>query len=103
MVAAFFGIVLWLITDNPNLAILFALSADLMASVPTIIKCYTHPESESWVAYGISAVGFGLGVLAIQTFTFENYAFIIYAFLTQVLMSVLAARKPTKELLHIEP
>jgi hypothetical protein len=103
MVAAFLGVVMWIITDNPNLAILFALSADLMASIPTIIKCYTHPESESWVAYGMSAVGFGVGVLAIQSFTFENYAYIIYLFLVNALMAVLSARKPTKNLLHIEP
>lgn len=102
MVAGFVGILLWAVTDNPNLAIFFALLADLFAGIPTIIKCYTHPESESWVAYGISAFGFGLGVLSIQIYNFENAAFIIYLFLVNGLLALLSSRK-TPQNLHTEP
>ena len=93
MVAAVAGIVLWALTDNPILAILFALVADVLAGLPTVIKSYRHPETESWIAYAISALGFGMGVLAIQTFTFENYAFICYLFLMNGLLALLASRK----------
>ncbi len=82
MAAAVAGIILWALTDNPNLAILFALVSDFLAGVPTLIKSYKHPETESWIAYGLGAIGFGMGVLAIQTYTFENYAFISYLFIT---------------------
>jgi hypothetical protein len=92
MAAAVFGILLWLITDNANLAILFALVADLMAGLPTVIKSYHHPETESWVAYAISAVGFGLGILAIQTFSFENFAFVCYLFIINGLLAILSSR-----------
>lgn len=93
MAAAVAGIVLWALTDNPILAILFALVADLLAGLPTVIKSYRHPETESWIAYAISTLGFGIGVLAIQTFTFENYAFICYLFLMNGLLALLASRK----------
>ena len=93
MAAAVAGIVLWALTDDPNLAILFALVADLLAGLPTVIKSYRHPETESWIAYAISTLGFGMGVLAIQTFTFENYAFIGYLFLLNGLLALLASRK----------
>jgi hypothetical protein len=103
MIGGFVGIIFWAVTDNANLAIMFALLADLLAAIPTIIKCYSHPETESWLAYGISTLGFGLGVLAIPTFTFENYAFIVYLFAVNGIMSALAFRKPTKKsILHIE-
>lgn len=102
LVAAVIGILLWAITDNANLAILFALLADFFAAVPTIIKCYKHPESESWVAYCISFFGFGLGLLTISVFSFENVAFILYLTLVNGLMAALSFRKPAK-LLHIEP
>jgi hypothetical protein len=101
--AAVLGIILWALTDNPNLAILFSLAADLFAGIPTVIKSYKHPETESWIAYAISALGFGMGVLAIQTFTFENYAFISYLFLMNGLLALLAARKQPASLLHTEP
>lgn len=93
MVGAFLGIILWTVTSNPNVAILFALIADLIAAAPTIIKSYKHPQTESWIAYAISALGFGIGVLAIQEYTFENYAFALYLFLTQFSLAILASRK----------
>ncbi len=103
MAAAIVGIILWGITDNPNLAILFALVADLMAGMPTVIKSLHHPETESWVAYAISTFGFGLGVLSIQSVTFENYAFITYLFVMNAMLALLASRKKNQTLLHIEP
>src|ERR1035438_1027177 len=78
LAASLCGIGLWAITSNPNLAILFSIFADLCAAIPTIIKCHKHPETESWIAYGISTFGFAFSMLAIQIWTFENYAFVIY-------------------------
>ncbi|MCA9955534.1 MAG: hypothetical protein KC434_12480 [Anaerolineales bacterium] len=93
MAAATVGLILWAITREPNLAIIFSLIADLFAGLPTVIKAYKYLETESWLAYAISAVGFGVGVLAIQTFTFENYAFIAYIFILNALLAIFAARK----------
>ena len=88
----FVGIALWAVTKNPNLAILFAIIADLAAAIPTVIKCYTHPQTESWIAYAISTVGFGFSMLTIQTWTFQNYAFITYLTAINGIMAALAVR-----------
>ena len=93
MGAAIAGIVLWALTDNPNLAIVFSLVADVFAGLPTFIKAYRYPETESSVAYAISTFGFGLSILAIQTYTFETYAFVIYLFAMNGLLAILASRK----------
>lgn len=103
MIAAFVGIVLWVLTDNPNIAILFALVADFLAGVPTLIKSYKHPETESWIAYAISTLGFGIAILAIQSFTFESSIFILYLFLMNGTLAYFASRKPSKNVLHTEP
>lgn len=92
MAAAILGIILWAITDNPNLALLFALLADMLAGVPTLIKSYQHPESESWIAYTISTFGFGISILAIQTYNFENVAFVAYIFIINAALAALAYR-----------
>lgn len=102
MVAALLGIIMWGLTDNPNLAIGFALIADFMAGTPTLIKCYKHPESESWAAYSISTIGFAVSMLAIQSWNFQNAAFVVYLFLINAIMAFFASRKPTKPLLHTE-
>ena len=97
MAAAIFGIVLWAITDNPNLALLFSLLADILASIPTLIKSYRHPRSESWIAYAVSAFGFGVSLLSVQTFDFQNAAFVAYLFLLNGALAVLASRSREQE------
>jgi len=92
MGAAVVGIILWAITGNPNLALLFALLADILAGIPTLIKSYSHPQSESWIAYSISTVGFGISLLSVQTYNFETAAFVAYLFLLNGACAVLASR-----------
>jgi hypothetical protein len=92
MAAAIAGIVLWALTDDPNLAILFALLADFLAGLPTFLKAYRYPETESWIAYAISTLGFGIAVLAIPSVSFENVAFVIYLFMMNALLAVFASR-----------
>ena len=96
MAAAIVGIILWAITDNPNVALLFSLLADVLAGIPTLIKSYRHPESESWIGYGISAIGFGISVLAVQTYDFQNTAFVAYIFVMNLTFAVLASRGRTR-------
>jgi hypothetical protein len=97
MAAALLAIFLWFITKEPNIAILFTLLADLLASIPTIIKSFKHPETESWVAYAISTLGFGIALLSIHTFSFENSAFVIYLFSIQIILTLLTIRAPLKK------
>lgn len=97
MAAAVTGIILWAMTANPNLALLFSLLADMLAGVPTIIKAYRHPHSESWIAYAISTFGFGTSFLSIRTYTLENAAFVAYLFLLNGACAVLASRSRRDE------
>ncbi len=92
MAIAFVGIALWAVTKNPNLAIVFSIIADFAAGFPTLKKSYIHPESESWRAYAISATGFVVSILAIHTWTFANYGFVVYLALMEGLLAALAFR-----------
>src|SRR4030067_2242535 len=41
------AIVLWYLTNVPNLAIIFAIISDALAAVPTLTKAWRNPETES--------------------------------------------------------
>lgn len=97
MAAALASIVLWMVTRNPNLAILLIIVADVFASLPTVIKAIKHPETESWVAYAISTVGFTISILAIHTFDIQNAAFVIYLVSINGLIAIVASRKPLRK------
>lgn len=89
------GIILWIATNSPNIAILVMITTDFLASLPTILKSYRFPKTESPAAYAISMFGFGIGILAIQNYTFENYAFVTYLFIISGLLTFLTSRKRT--------
>ncbi len=72
------GLLLWYITKIGNIAILFSLLADALASVPTIVKSYTHPESESYIEFLFAFFSAVLTVLTIRLWNFATYAFPIY-------------------------
>lgn len=103
MLVGLVGIVAWALTSNPNLAILLVIFADGAAGVPTILKAYNHPETESWKAFAISSLGFGLSLLAVPDLYFQTVAFLIYLFVVNTLIALLSARKPAISALHIEP
>lgn len=50
-ILSFAGLLLWIITREGNVAIFFAIAADLLAAIPTVKKSYFHPESEHWAGY----------------------------------------------------
>lgn len=72
------GLVLWQITGEGNIAIAFAILADGLAAVPTVIKSYTNPESESSTIFGLCLINAGLTLLTIKVWNFETYAFPAY-------------------------
>jgi hypothetical protein len=90
---AVLGILLWIVTKEPNTAIPFTILADLAAGLPTIIKSFRYPTTESWRAYAISAVGFLVCILSIHSFDFQTSAFVIYLFANELLLAVLAVRR----------
>lgn len=83
------GLSLWIITREGNIAILFAIMADAFAALPTITKSYNDPDSESWFAFLAAAISAAITLLAINTWTFANYAFPIYIFVVCALLVIL--------------
>lgn len=83
------GIILWQILDAPFLAIILCVIADLLFAIPTVIKVYKNPNSEtakSWVPYCIAGV---FGLLAIQTFSFSETIYPFYIFSINFLILII--------------
>ncbi len=72
------AVVLWLITSNPNLAIIFAIAADAFAAVPTLTKARHNPETESAWPFIVGTFSPLTSFLAATTWTFSELAFPTY-------------------------
>jgi hypothetical protein len=88
-VLSLLGLTLWLLTRHGDIAIIFSIAADAMAAMPTIIKSYTHPESEGWINYLSAAIAAGITLLTIKQWTFAAYGFPLYLMLVCLLLTAL--------------
>jgi hypothetical protein len=64
LVIAIIGVIGWKLTGNPILGISFSILADLAAYIPTFIKTWQHPSTETPWYYAIGTVSALLGLLA---------------------------------------
>lgn len=83
------ALILWGITKEPLIAIIFSIASDGFAAVPTIIKSWKHPDSESVEAYTTGLFNSLTSFFALRTFGISELAFPIY--LVLVNSSLIAA------------
>lgn len=77
-VLSLLGLILWAYTRVGNIAILFAILADLLAGIPTIIKAYKAPETENYHAYLFAGIAAVITLLTIKQWDFAHSSFAIY-------------------------
>lgn len=92
------GLLLWYVTRNGNLAILFSVLADGAAGIPTIVKAFQIPESENYQIYMFSAINAAITILAIKTWNFAHFGFPLYILLLCLLMIILVKFRLGKRL-----
>jgi hypothetical protein len=83
------GLIFWFITRSGNVAIIFSIFADGLAAIPTVVKSYLAPETESYQVYLFGAINAFITLLTIKVWTFAHYAFPLYIFLICVILFVL--------------
>jgi uncharacterized membrane protein len=72
------GTVVWLATRNGVLAISAAIVADFLAGLPTLMKSWTHPETETVHTYIGAVISMVILLLTIDHWTFDVAAFPIF-------------------------
>ncbi len=83
------GIILWQTTDIPNLAIMFAIIADFIITVPTLIKSYRAPETESILSYFIPIFAHVLNIsFLVKHYDFQTLAMQAYLVFNLILIVV---------------
>jgi hypothetical protein len=90
---AVLALVLWYVTSNPNIAIVFAIASDLSAAVPTIIKCWKYPETETASGFTASAFNNLMSFFVITQWNFANIAFPLYLILVNTVLAFPVVRK----------
>lgn len=90
------ALILWIITNNANIAIMFSILSDGFAAIPTFIKAWKYPETETLNAYTTGLFNIFTGFFAIQIWNFSSLAFPIYLIISNTLITIFICRKKIK-------
>ncbi len=71
-VLALAAIVLWQTTGSPLFALIFSVAADVLAAVPTFIKAYKDPKSETLLSYLLVALSAVAAALSTTIYDLPN-------------------------------
>jgi hypothetical protein len=75
------ALILWLITGQGTIAIIFSIFADLIAGIPTLVKAFNEPETEHHSVFRNGAISAAITLLTIKEWKFANYGFALYILL----------------------
>jgi hypothetical protein len=72
------GTVVWVLTREGMVALVASIAADLLAGVPTLVKSWKAPQTESAIAYLTALVNAVITMLTVTVFTTYVVAFPLY-------------------------
>jgi len=87
------ALIVWGVADSPHMAILFAAIADGFACIPTLVKGWKYPETETGITYIMSFIGALIVIPAIPVWNIENAAFQIYLLTANTALMFVIYRK----------
>jgi len=87
------ALILWYFTKDPNVAIFFAIVSDGLASVPTLTKAWSRPETESAWPYIVGVFNSLTSFGAAKLWTFSEYAFPTYLAAINIILSLAVYNK----------
>lgn len=87
------GIVAWYLTSNPFVGLVIFLASDWFGSIPTIVKTWREPESESLVAWGLWWLGSVFQFLALSDWELRFSLYPLDFIVAQTIVILFALRR----------
>lgn len=88
------GIGLWILTNDPTLSVVIAVSIDVIAFVPTLRKTWEQPSTETPILYSSNVLRHILALFSLQTYNIATMLHSIAMITTNSIMTMLIlARK----------
>lgn len=87
------SLILYIATHNLAISIVFAILSDGLAAIPTLIKSWKFPESESPSIYLFGVISNIIGLMIIKNWQFAIYSFGAYIIILNILIVIFIYRK----------
>jgi hypothetical protein len=88
------SVILWIVFNNPVIALVTNLAIDSFAIIPTIKKSYLRPEGEDFWAWFGTGLADSLNMFAVERFSFAVLLYPIYMLVSDlIIIFILLLRK----------
>lgn len=89
LILALAGIVPWILTSDPTVSVIIAVSIDLIAFGPTLRKTWNHPATETPILYGSNVLRHALALFSLQTYNIATTLHSIAMITTNTVMTMI--------------
>ncbi len=76
----------WVFAESPRSAIILSAAADGFASIPTILKAWRYPETETGTIYVTTLLSVALIFPTVTVWNLENYLFPLYLIVLNIIL-----------------
>jgi hypothetical protein len=87
------GLVTWYVTANTLYAVLIATAVDFLGYLPTLIKVYKHPGSETASTWGLWVVATALALIGLQEYNLLTVPWLLMCLPMNAFVFALSLRK----------
>lgn len=96
LIIALAGIIPWILTDDPTISVIIAVSIDFVAFLPTLRKTWQKPKSETPLLYAMNVLRHILMLFSLQAY---NVATTLHSIAMISLNSIMVGiiKRPTKK------
>jgi len=94
---ALLGIIPWVLTKDPTISVIIAVSIDVIAFIPTIRKTWAEPKTETPILYGTNVLRHILMLISLQAYNIATMLHSIAMIITNSLMTGIIVFKKSRE------
>lgn len=87
------ALIAWLFAGSPVVAVLLSVMGDVAATIPTLVKGWKYPETETGKTYVFGLIASLLALPAIPVWDVVNASFQLYLVAANVLLALVVYRK----------
>lgn len=100
LIIALLGIIPWVLTKDPTVSVIIAVSIDFVGFMPTLRKTWRHPKTEAPLLYGMNVLRHILMLFSLQAYNIATTLHSIAMIITNSAMTafIVIPRKNTKSL-----
>jgi len=93
-ILSIFALIFWVITRESAISIIFVIIADSLAALPTILKSWKYPETETSSAYTFAVLSNIIGLLIIKEWTFSIFSLgVLFVFMNLTILFCIYRKK----------